>query len=91
MDGIIFKQVSPYGVVELTIKEGEAFIFNGQRLKHYFGGNIEKARDKQNLECTVSSVTIRYGKLRSFRYLTSLFLYVFISISIFITLSLIHA
>jgi len=37
------KQVKPYGVVELEDPISKrSWVVNGQRLKHYFGGEVER-------------------------------------------------
>ncbi|GKA56642.1 reverse transcriptase domain-containing protein [Tanacetum coccineum] len=41
-----FKTVYPYGAVEITDKNGFSFKINGQRLKKYFKGNIDKDDDE---------------------------------------------
>ncbi|GJX66261.1 hypothetical protein Tco_0300604 [Tanacetum coccineum] len=38
----VVKTVYPYGAVEITNKNGFSFKVNGQRLKKYFEGNIDK-------------------------------------------------
>ena len=35
-------QASQFGAVELENEEGERFKVNGQRLKHYWGGLVER-------------------------------------------------
>ena len=39
------KQVFPYGAVEITEEDGHTFCTNGQRLKHYFGGEVVKVEN----------------------------------------------
>ena len=39
------KEVKPYGVVELEdLPSGRTWLANGQRLKHYLGGDVEKLK-----------------------------------------------
>ncbi|GJY26932.1 hypothetical protein Tco_0401658 [Tanacetum coccineum] len=40
------KTVYPYGVVKITDKNGFSFKVNGQRLKKYYEGNVDKEDDK---------------------------------------------
>lgn len=39
------KQVFPYGAVDITEEDGCTFCVNGQRLKHYFGGEVLKVEN----------------------------------------------
>ncbi len=41
----IVKEVSPFGAIEIQIPtSGNTFKVNGQRLKEYFGGEIERGK-----------------------------------------------
>ncbi|GJS09944.1 hypothetical protein Tco_0366740 [Tanacetum coccineum] len=42
----IVKTVYPHRAIEITDKDGFSFKVNGQRLKKYYGGNIEKEDDE---------------------------------------------
>ncbi|GJY87099.1 hypothetical protein Tco_0501727 [Tanacetum coccineum] len=42
----IVKTVYPIGAIEITDKDGFSFKVNGQRLKKYYGGNIDKEDDE---------------------------------------------
>ncbi|GKC46349.1 reverse transcriptase domain-containing protein [Tanacetum coccineum] len=42
----IVKMVYPHGAIEITDKDGFSFKVNGQRLKKYYGGNIDKEDDE---------------------------------------------
>ncbi|GJX18446.1 reverse transcriptase domain-containing protein [Tanacetum coccineum] len=42
----IVKMVYPHGAIEITNKNGVSFKVNGQRLKKYYGGNINKEDDE---------------------------------------------
>ncbi|GJX79141.1 hypothetical protein Tco_0327290 [Tanacetum coccineum] len=42
----IFKSVYPYGAIEIIDKNGFSFKVNGQRLKKYYEGNIDKEDDE---------------------------------------------
>ncbi|GKA13212.1 hypothetical protein Tco_0692858 [Tanacetum coccineum] len=42
----IVKTVYPHGAIEITDKDGFSFKVNGQRLKKYYGGNIDKEDDE---------------------------------------------
>ncbi|GJU46162.1 hypothetical protein Tco_1203428 [Tanacetum coccineum] len=42
----IVKTVYPHGAIEITDKDGVSFKVNGQRLKKYYGGNIDKEDDE---------------------------------------------
>ncbi|GKA48647.1 hypothetical protein Tco_0741605 [Tanacetum coccineum] len=42
----IVKMVYPHGAIEITDKDGVNFKVNGQRLKKYYGGNIDKEDDE---------------------------------------------
>ncbi|GJY65258.1 reverse transcriptase domain-containing protein [Tanacetum coccineum] len=42
----IVKTVYPYGAIEITDKDGYSFKVNGQRLKKYYEGNIDKEDDE---------------------------------------------
>ena len=35
-------EVTPFGIVTLKSNSGNEFKVNGQRLKHYFGGNLNE-------------------------------------------------
>ncbi|GKB81226.1 hypothetical protein Tco_0948121 [Tanacetum coccineum] len=41
-DPNIVKTVYPHGAIEIADKDGFSFKVNGQRLKKYYGGNIDK-------------------------------------------------
>ncbi|GJY39124.1 hypothetical protein Tco_0425488 [Tanacetum coccineum] len=43
---IIVKTVYPHGAIEITNRNGVNFKVNGQRLKKYYGGNIDKEDDE---------------------------------------------
>jgi len=55
------KEVKPYGVVELLDPQSETphrtWIVNGQRLKLYHGGNIERLTTIMQLQVLVLSST----------------------------------
>ncbi|GJV54017.1 reverse transcriptase domain-containing protein [Tanacetum coccineum] len=40
------KTVYPHGAIEITDRDGVSFKVNGQRLKKYYGGNIDKEDDE---------------------------------------------
>ncbi|GKB21733.1 hypothetical protein Tco_0855656 [Tanacetum coccineum] len=42
----IVKTVYPHGAIEITDKDGVSFKVNGQRLKRYYGGNIDEEDDE---------------------------------------------
>ncbi|GJX55321.1 hypothetical protein Tco_0285218 [Tanacetum coccineum] len=42
----IVKTVYPHKAIEITDRDGFSFKVNGQRLKKYYGGNIDKEDDK---------------------------------------------
>ncbi|GJV64433.1 hypothetical protein Tco_1475261, partial [Tanacetum coccineum] len=42
----IVKTVYLHGAIEITNKDGFSFKVNGQRLKQYYGGNIDKEDDE---------------------------------------------
>ncbi|GJX93262.1 reverse transcriptase domain-containing protein [Tanacetum coccineum] len=42
----IVKTVYPHGAIEITNKDAVSFKVNGQRLKKYYGGNIDKEDDE---------------------------------------------
>ncbi|GJY78332.1 reverse transcriptase domain-containing protein [Tanacetum coccineum] len=42
----IVKIVYPHGAIEITNRDGFSFKVNGQRLKKYYGGNIDKEDDE---------------------------------------------
>ncbi|GJS81316.1 hypothetical protein Tco_0747857 [Tanacetum coccineum] len=42
----IIKTVYPHGAIEITDRDGVSFKVNGQRLKKYYGGNIDKDDDE---------------------------------------------
>ncbi|GKD80040.1 reverse transcriptase domain-containing protein, partial [Tanacetum coccineum] len=42
----IVKTVYPHGAIEITDRDGFSFKVNGQRLKKYYGGNIDKEDDE---------------------------------------------
>ncbi|GJV70772.1 reverse transcriptase domain-containing protein [Tanacetum coccineum] len=42
----IVKMVYPHGAIEITDRDGFSFKVNGQRLKKYYGGNIDKEDDE---------------------------------------------
>ncbi|GKC89950.1 hypothetical protein Tco_1150599, partial [Tanacetum coccineum] len=42
----IVKMVYPHGAIEITDKDGFSFKVNGQRLKKYYGGDIDKEDDE---------------------------------------------
>ncbi|GJT93699.1 hypothetical protein Tco_1082544 [Tanacetum coccineum] len=42
----IVKTVYPHGAIEITDRDGFSFKFNGQRLKKYYGGDIDKEDDE---------------------------------------------
>ncbi|GKF17305.1 reverse transcriptase domain-containing protein [Tanacetum coccineum] len=42
----IVKTVYPHGAIEITDRDGFNFKVNGQRLKKYYGGNIDKEDDE---------------------------------------------
>ncbi|GJT64453.1 reverse transcriptase domain-containing protein [Tanacetum coccineum] len=42
----IVKTVYPHGAIEITDKDGFSFKVNGQRLKKYYGGNVDKEDDE---------------------------------------------
>ncbi|GJV99413.1 putative reverse transcriptase domain-containing protein [Tanacetum coccineum] len=42
----IVKTVYPHGAIEITDKDGFSFKVNGQRLKKYYGGDIDKEDDE---------------------------------------------
>ncbi|GJW71413.1 reverse transcriptase domain-containing protein [Tanacetum coccineum] len=42
----IVKTVYPYGAIEITNRDGFSFKVNGQRLKKYYGGDIDKEDDE---------------------------------------------
>ncbi|GJV48764.1 hypothetical protein Tco_1438976 [Tanacetum coccineum] len=42
----IVKTVYPYGAIEITDRDGFSFKVNGQRLKKYYGGDIDKEDDE---------------------------------------------
>ncbi|GJX36828.1 putative nucleotidyltransferase, ribonuclease H [Tanacetum coccineum] len=42
----IVKTVYPHGAIEITDRDGVSFKVNGQRLKKYYGGNIDKEDDE---------------------------------------------
>ncbi|GJS60314.1 putative RNA-directed DNA polymerase [Tanacetum coccineum] len=42
----IVKTVYPHGAIEITNKDGFSFKVNGQRLKKYYGGDIDKEDDE---------------------------------------------
>ncbi|GJW19885.1 reverse transcriptase domain-containing protein [Tanacetum coccineum] len=42
----IVKTMYPHGAIEITYKDGFSFKVNGQRLKKYYGGNIDKEDDE---------------------------------------------
>ncbi|GJZ57003.1 hypothetical protein Tco_0612497, partial [Tanacetum coccineum] len=42
----IVKTVYPHGVIEITDRDGFSFKINGQRLKKYYRGDIDKEDDE---------------------------------------------
>ncbi|GKF43038.1 hypothetical protein Tco_0126380, partial [Tanacetum coccineum] len=42
----IVKTVYPHRAIEITDRDGFSFKVNGQRLKKYYGGNIDKEDDE---------------------------------------------
>ncbi|GJU15547.1 reverse transcriptase domain-containing protein [Tanacetum coccineum] len=42
----VVKMVYPHGAIEITDRDGLSFKVNGQRLKKYYGGNIDKEDDE---------------------------------------------
>ncbi|GKB34885.1 hypothetical protein Tco_0879827 [Tanacetum coccineum] len=55
----IVKTVYPYGAVEIIDKNGFKFKVNGQRLKKYYEGDIDKENDEVIM--FENGVTYRYG------------------------------
>ncbi|GKD61549.1 DNA-directed DNA polymerase [Tanacetum coccineum] len=55
----IVKTVYPHGVIEITDRDGFSFKVNGQRLKKYYEGNIDK-EDDEDLAETKSTNWWRY-------------------------------
>ncbi|GKE28248.1 hypothetical protein Tco_1443632 [Tanacetum coccineum] len=55
----IVKRVYPYRAVEITNRDRFSFKVNGQRLKKYYGGNIDK-EDDEVIEFK-NGVTYQYG------------------------------
>ena len=51
----VITQVFPYGRVKFAHPEKGTFKVNGQRLKPYFGGQLEKCKFTTNLEANISS------------------------------------
>ncbi|GJR91175.1 hypothetical protein Tco_0215186 [Tanacetum coccineum] len=55
----IVKTVYPYGAIEITDRDGFSFKVNGQRLKKYYEGNIDK-EDNEVIELENDTVYTTY-------------------------------
>ncbi|KAJ0513386.1 putative integrase, catalytic core, ribonuclease H-like superfamily, integrase zinc-binding protein [Helianthus annuus] len=42
----VIREVFPYGTIEIEADDGHAWMVNGRRLKHYFGGTLDDREDE---------------------------------------------